>query len=645
MNNFKVSDPSTPFTFINVPEITSLTSQFVYRYYTYDERLNDANNIDGVNIESINLNRLPRYVTVKWERPTVSAFNGRMGYDAKPGLSRIRNNIEKIISENDAINVNMLSHFFSDISTIEVGSTELLKFVQLNEITPNESEESFSNILKHISETATKTNSSKKVREKVAAYAEGFSKLVDLPKKSKGLTVFDSNGVPVKDEGDFLRSVANDLSLNVRINKKCIPDIFVNSSIKNDDENRLKLNAAYNNSTSLANQNSTLLNPVTVSNYRYETLSTPPVLILGYIIDKYRATTAGFQKENTFYIESPNLTEMVDRQVRYGTTYMYSVRTIASYTVISKNLQTNLSENITIYVSSNAVTSAVECYEYRPPPPPENVSARFDYSKNKPIIIWDMPVNPQRDVKQFQVFRRKNIDQNFQLIAQYGWDKSLTPDGEQKYTTGETVDCNNFKNMDPFYRHLAHVVEYPIYFHLDNDFVLDTDFYSDVSYIYSIASIDAHGMISNYSSQIEVKFIPYKNTLEITTVAQPGAPRQYPNMTLNVDTFKDAMMLDSEDTMLEIYLTPEYTTLTGNNNETIKVFEAAKSRNDADVVKDSKYYYLQLINLDNQKMNEIKINIYDPAAAQFDLLYSAPSDTPNWLSPNSVSSDGYIRGY
>ena len=55
-----------------------------------------------------------------------------------------------------------------------------------------------------------------------------------------------------------------------------------------------------------------------------------------------------------------------------------------------------------------------------------NAAAMFDPNSNKPypntgirgslMIYWSFPINPQMDIKKFQVFRRKKINEPFELI-------------------------------------------------------------------------------------------------------------------------------------------------------------------------------------------------------------------------------------
>jgi hypothetical protein len=230
------------------------------------------------------------------------------------------------------------------------------------------------------------------------------------------------------------------------------------------------------------------------------------------------------------------------------------------------------------------------------------------------VIHWDMPVNPQRDVKQFQVFRRKSIREPFELIAQYGFDRSETGNGATgRYKTGERVDANNIENMNVDDLYLVkeqdpRIVEmsYPVFMHVDEEFTVDSEFFTSSEYIYSICSVDAHGMISNYSSQHHVVFDPYMNKLVTKVVCDAGSPRPYPNMNLRMDAFKDVLSVSGDSARkLDVYFTPEYLGVKDDRNMKYKVVEAQTTNQNP-------YYVLQLINLDNQKTQILKINVKDP---------------------------------
>ena len=124
----------------------------------------------------------------------------------------------------------------------------------------------------------------------------------------------------------------------------------------------------------------------------------------------------------------------------------------------------------------------------------------WDYKNKKLQVTWGMPVNSQRDITQFQVFRRQSIEEPFELIAQKCIDNS-----KLKYRTGEIID-GNFKNMSPENLQFVEYSDQPVMFFIDEDFKVDPKSLKSSRFIYTIVSIDAHGMSSNYGSQFEINF-------------------------------------------------------------------------------------------------------------------------------------------
>jgi hypothetical protein len=122
-----------------------------------------------------------------------------------------------------------------------------------------------------------------------------------------------------------------------------------------------------------------------------------------------------------------------------------------------------------------------------------------------------------------------------------------------------------------------------------------------------VCSVDAHGLTSNYSEQKLVSFDVYKNKLFVEFISVSGSPRQYPNMNLNLKAFKDVIKLRGDETKnLDVYFSPEYFQLYDSNNQKIPILELQKNYSSS-----QNFYMLQLINLDNQKTQLIKIDVKD----------------------------------
>lgn len=599
-----MSDPSDIIREINIPEVLELESNFIYNYYLRDER------ISAPNTGNLPLSKVPRYVTLKWSLPKLSQlFEDTSNEEIFDKSLSLASNSEKIISEDNFFNPGYISHTFSNISAIEQGSSDLENY---SRISKHDAESVFKMSKYQIQEIANSFDSTDPSYKFIKGLTESYSKLADMPKTSLGLRVFDKEGNE-NDEDDLISSISNSISLNVKINNAIIPDVFKDSKIKKDTGNLEKLNVSYGESLRVIKAENLQIQSIKNDCSKTSLLNlSQPVKLIGFIIDRYLVTSSGAIKEDTFYLEDFEKTSFEDRGVLYGRSYIYSVRIAASVKLMSYDVQGNIVDISTVYVSSRPVSTPVECYEYKPPPEPNNIRFTFDYVKRNLVIHWDTPVNPQKDIKQFQVFRRKSIREPFELIAQYGFDKSKFGPGAEKYKTGERVDANNVSNMKEEDRYLVInqddnlEVERPVYTHIDEEFTVDPEFFISSEYIYALSSIDAHGMISNYSSQHHVVFDPYKNRLVTKVICDAGSPRQYPNMKLNTDAFKDTIKASGDSArQLKVYFTPEYLKVREGRELVYKIVEAKTSRSDS-------YYVFQMINLDNQKTQQLKINILDP---------------------------------
>lgn len=602
------SNPSEILREINIPEISGPTSEFVYNFYVKDERVSPPLSLD------LPLNKSPRYVIMSWNLPKVSDFiiDSSQELKSQPNNSSlsISQNSEKIVSEDNFFNPGYINHTFSNVDAIEQGSTDL---------------ENYSRIARHDAESISKMSkyqikemAESKVDDSYSRYlsdvAEAYSSLTDFPKTSLGLRVFDKEGIP-NDKDDLLASISNSLSLNMKINGAVVPDIFNDSRAKNDSANLERLRVSYANSLKVIRSENLQISAVQNDCSKTTSLNlTQPVKLVGYVIDRFIVNQDGIRKDSTFYVEDIQQTQFVDKTPLYGVTYIYSVRVVASVKILSYDASGVIVDVSTVYVSSRPTSFPVECFEYTPPPEPDNIRFTFDYVKRNLTIHWDTPVNPQKDIKQFQIFRRKSIREPFELIAQYGFDRSIAGPNGDRYKTGERVDANNYKSMKQEDKYLVidtnpgQENEKPVYMHVDEDFTVDPEFYVSSEYIYALSSIDAHGMISNYSSQHYVTFDPYKNRLMSKVICDAGSPRQYPNMKLKMDAFRDVISASGDAArQIKVYFTPEYLSVRDDSKPTPRITKIVEGQN----VNSNSYYLLQLINLDNQKVQMLKINIRD----------------------------------
>lgn len=596
-----MSDPSTSVDEINIPEVTETSVEFVYNYYTPNERVNPEP------LTERPLDKIPRYAFLRWKQPKLSTFELQQNNLEKTdntGRFSIKNSPEKILSEDDSLNGSYFSYVFSNVRAIQQGVVDLEAYSRL-------SDSSAESMTKMAMQQVNDSVNNAQDKTKAGNLLDSYAKLSNFPQSSLGLRVVNAQGKESTDSENFVRTITKSVSLRTKVYSSVLPDIFENLIDKNQYSNLRNFQQANSSvlNAPLAGDRVLEIDPIKIdtstvkSNYL-----TQPVILTGYVIDRYLTTQDGFKKQETFYIDDITTSTYVDRNILYGETYIYTIKVIASVQILTYPSTDTRPQMSTIYVSSRPVSIPVECFEYVPPPPPDGIRFTIDYKNFNLTIHWDMPTNPQRDIKQFQVFRRKTIKEPFELIAQYGFDDSVPGTGNQKYITNERVDANNYSNMSEEDRYLIKTSSYPIYSHTDEDFTVDTEFYMSSEYIYAVCSVDAHGLVSNYSSQYHVRFDSYKNRLNKKLVCSSGSPKQYPNMNLRLDTFKDLVQVTGQELKkFQVYFTPEYLRVKDAVNSKIE-YKIVEAKTVADK---NPYYLLQLINLDNQKLQTLKINILD----------------------------------
>jgi len=257
-------------------------------------------------------------------------------------------------------------------------------------------------------------------------------------------------------------------------------------------------------------------------------------------------------------------------------------------------------------------------------PPPANLGVSFNFREKKPFLTWQFPLNPQRDIKRFQIFKRHTIKEPFTLIAEYDFDDSMI-----RSTVPEIAQSENIKRFDS-----------PRVSYLDEEFELGS------RPIYTIASVDAHGMTSNYGLQMSISYDQRRNKATSKMISGPGAPKPYPNLLLedrigdrqDADAFDDAIKVSNYERM-RIYFDPEYYKVYKDHKvQAGAVLEPAaanvpteKDLNFLRIDPDNDTYKIHMINLDLQKDKILNIRVADKSGSP------QQSASPTSFSGNNLS--------
>ena len=290
---------------------------------------------------------------------------------------------------------------------------------------------------------------------------------------------------------------------------------------------------------------------------------------------------------------SSSLINYFDTKIAYGSNYDYSVRTV----ILAKTLyvseggadEPEMGRYIAYSLMASKESSAtkIAAIETIPPSEPDGIFYNFMYSKGEGLRIrWQMPPDKQRDIKYFQIFRRKSINEPFVCLAELDFD-----DSEIRSFRAEIVQ------IDRVYRTSRPSLSF-----------IDSDFGRGSKYIYAIAAVDAHGMSSGYSEQTEISFNRIENKIRQISLSKSGAPKQYPNLyvqpslsdgTRTRSLTQDAMLFSGAERLI-VYYDPDAEKYESDSGATGNIVSTKN---------EGVEYKLHLLNLDRQFDDILRIKL------------------------------------
>jgi len=604
-----MSLPSERVIDLNISEVENLSSEFVYNFFVPDESVNESGGVPAAflqkqtetidnNFIAVSGRLLPRFIKLNW-KPVSFKFGNNFN---SLSTIKIKDNLSSIVSESSFNTKDFIMEQFQDNQLDG----------KLNYLTTNILENKikiYNSVIKaQIAQQQTNLN----LRINSQSYLDKARLLNTLTPDSvtsdfivqalNQIKYLGAHYISDEQKTNIVKSSFDqikNLKFPSRFNKKIIDQIVL-SSIEDviglySDE----LKPSYNNAVAVAElakktATNNVLNPddfeidipfisqrgINIVDFETQIYS------LGFIVDKYEISQnppIGISSKRfikSFTVENPNASSFVDIEIKYGCRYEYTVRHVAAVEVLALSEEARQLVAATFLVSSNdSLVTSVLATEEVPPKPPYDFLVSWNYDLDAPKISWSFPPTSQQDVKKFQVFRRYTINEGFELIKEYDFDNSFV-----KYDDGENPDPN-----------VVEVLDSP-----KNSFV-DLEYKKPEKVIYTVACIDAHGFTSNFSEQYEVWFDRFKNKLQKKLISKRNAPKQYPNIFLNADTFVDSMT-DSNSEKIKIYFMPEFLKVTDKFGSDLNVLQTNKMNGK---------YVLQVINLDLQQSENIQIELND----------------------------------
>ena len=601
MNVLGSSLPSLAATNVTIPTISNFNTSFVYNYYTPEE-LNSTNStveagVFDTNTPSFSRN-VPRYVKLSWNPIQVQS---RETIREEFVNISIEENREKVTNE-----TNFALKYFGTLRQQELDfpltiqnyiNNFVLRFRQAS----GRVNLSLPDIIRQISETTVGT---------VALDQEFLNRYLNYSTSTNLIT----NPPALVQEGpeDVIKlNVAN------RAFGSLFYDKLLNDSLSQIDQNASRnideLFSRQQTSDEVLKQINASQYDITIAN-PISTITTDRIPQLnmayqhtGYVIE--RSEIGPNANTVRYFVENPQTTEFFDTQVVYNRRYLYKIYPIIAVQSLSYDVARSAT-NITIFLVAGEPTSkTAQTLDNTPPEPPTDFFIRWDYEKKKPILTWNFPIDTRRHIKYFQVFRRRNVGSTrpaqlpFELVRMYDFNDLQNGAGIfYQLPTGTNP-------VFQFLRRGENNIDSSIVITPNQD--LNTSFVSTTSYvdeefdnegyfIYSVACVDAHGISSNYSNQLGVRWNKQRNTIDLIDISVAGAPKPYPNLYLNKDAFVDTIKNEGYSQMTVVF-NPEYMNVV-NQSGLDTQFLATRA--------DSKYR-IQLINTDLQQDQFFDFNITD----------------------------------
>lgn len=598
-----ISQPSKEAVFIDLPSVKNFRAKFQYNFFVPEEGTETssgvplnvvsrpAGNFDASFIDQL-ATRVPRFVRFDFTPvvipPVTKEITDRIIRDhaikqKNSDPNYIKNNITKIMDEDffaldsfTAVNLNdqsIATKLFDIVSGTATFLTEERKKAEAQS--------------QH--QLAKETNAM--TSDEVSM--QFLSKYLVQPTENNTF-FFEKTGLQLQNEAtDRLKNV----NIHVQVNSKLFHDI-VNTAISNPHStfssdytsmhaiSKVVQRNAKNRTNSDMIQDDYKTSGMQTSLEKLSTSTSTTQAagkVVGYIIDKYEVLPSGeYIVHDPIVIENPYIGSAIDYNVKYYANYMYAMRTIAEFTVPSIVEDTNELVIAKMLITSHPVPPQfVTCTDDRTPPAPADFNFHWNYDTKQLGLTWAYPPTAERDVKKFQVFRRASTDEPFQLLQVFDFDDSMV---KPPWGPGESFHPALVK------RNLSPTLLYS-----------DVDFTKDSTYIYALASIDAHGLTSNYSEQYEISFDKFKNRLIKERISSSGAPKPYPNFYLQSDTFVDLIHTQGHRTM-KIVFNPDHLNIYNNNRQDLRFLATTK-----DLAK----YRMSFINTDLQVEQTLDISLED----------------------------------
>lgn len=530
---------SLPLSSFDLEYPDALIAEFSYNRFSPDETSNDSPDSTRDNPREIKVSFKPAPRT-----PTTM--------ESEAARRMVEENIDRVYSQEDYANTISLSSSVQDFSLEKRSRDTVLRSARIRGIVGNPTD-----IAMRLSRQVGRTVNTNQVQYAVSVKPDTFKQLRGRTVLSGGKYTFARS---VASQGNVLSKFAATAGRAASLSGTPGPNFAMHSRLP-----QLQDQQSSANSERLSFSNIDF-DSIVVSIFERECdigeIGKKAELLAHVLVRQELHKNGSVTQQNIAFL-SRDASSWIDTGIKYGASYSYFVKAvyaveIATYTELGENVMATL-----LLSSSPSSGYTVGCFETTPPEPPEDFQIRWDYDVGSPVLTWNFPVDKTRDVKYFQVFRRSSLDEPFTLLKEIAFnDAELLP---QRADAPRPEYTQN--------------VSFPICVHYDREFKKTS------SYIYTLACVDAHGFVSNYSEQLRIRFNRMKNLMELELVSVANAPRPYPNIFIRDSLTMDAIKVSNRGDV-RVYFDPEYLKIVDRRGTDMKVLTTSDSGNYSLVVID-----------------------------------------------------------
>lgn len=326
--------------------------------------------------------------------------------------------------------------------------------------------------------------------------------------------------------------------------------------------------------------------------------------VAGYLILKEESNSKNFSNPvliDRILITNSNIGEYNDFILRYGKYYRYTI-----YPIIKLFIDTNETGEIDflrIYVLGNkSLEKIISTIENNNPEEPNDFLQFYNQVDNSIALTWSITKNKTQDIKYFEILRRESLDEPYELLKLQDFNDDITR-SFNNILPNEFID-KQYEIIRNNNNQIEEIKSYPTMVYKD------LNFNKNKKYIYCIRGIDARGLKSNYSEQIQVYFDYKTNNITRKLISRSGAPDLYPNLYIkNIDNLPRTFNILSKHKNFDLFFDPDNFSIINNSSriDLINYFDNSIDSRGNGLEKE--IFKLNFTNIDSKKQNSIKIFI------------------------------------